>query len=163
QYSTSTSITVGYSANDPGSYPSGLNKVELWAKAPGGSFAKVDTDTSPGASGSFNYTATVDGSYDFYTRAIDKAGNYEAAPASADTTTLVDTQAPISTASVPDYETNTTFNVSYTASDPLKNDSNSGLDKIELWAKGPSDSAFAKVATDSGVAIDNAFNYGATE
>src|SRR5439155_306701 len=116
-YSTSTSITVGYTASDPlkNGSNSGLKDVELWAKAPGGSFSKVATDNTPGASGSFTYTATVDGSYDFYTRAFDKAGNYEAAPASADSSTLVDTRFPTSSASSPAYSTSTTITVGYSA------------------------------------------------
>src|SRR5207249_4209680 len=103
QYSTSTAISVSYSANDPGANASGLDKVELWAKAPGESvFSKVTTDSAPAASGSFSYTAAAgDGSYSFYTRALDKAGNYETAPASADATTLLDTAAPTSSASSP--------------------------------------------------------------
>src|SRR5207244_4817312 len=88
-YSTSTTITVSYTASDVGS---GLDKVELWAQAPGDAgFSKIDTDSTPGASGSFSYSAAGDGSYGFYTVAVDKAGNREAAPAAADTTTLLDT------------------------------------------------------------------------
>jgi hypothetical protein len=71
-----------------------LATVELWARPPGaGAFAKVATDSSPSASGSFAYTAAAgDGSYAFYTRATDAAGNYEEAPTSADATTLVEPQ-----------------------------------------------------------------------
>src|SRR6185369_149165 len=137
-YSTTTAITVNYTASDPlkDTSASGLDKVELWAKAPGaGSFSKVATDSTPTASGSFAFTASVDGSYSFYTRALDKAGNYEAAPASADTATLVDTQDPTSSATSPAYSTTTAITVNYTASDPLKDTSASGLDKVELWAK----------------------------
>src|SRR6185437_10706736 len=102
-YSTSTSFSVSYTAADPlkdGS-ASGLDKVELWAKTPGGSYVKYATDSSPGASGSFSFTGTVDGSYDFYTRAVDKAGNAESKSASADTSTLVDTQNPNSQITFP--------------------------------------------------------------
>src|SRR5439155_12063861 len=85
QYSLSAAITVSYSASDTGS---GLGSVELWAKAPGaGAFSKVATDSTPGATGSFSYTAAAgDGDYGFYTVAVDKAGNREAAPATADST-----------------------------------------------------------------------------
>src|SRR5439155_320299 len=115
-YSSSTTMVVSYTASDTGS---GLDKVELWAQAPGaGSFSKVATDAAPGASGSFSYTASVgDGSYSFYTVAVDKAGNREDAPTSADTSTLVDTVAPVSSASSPAYSTSTTISVSYAASD----------------------------------------------
>jgi hypothetical protein len=92
----STSLTVAYTASD---VHSGLVGVELWAKAPGaGSYEKVATDNAPGASGSFSYTAAAgDGNYSFYTRATDKAGNYEAAPGAADSTTLLDTAPPQTT------------------------------------------------------------------
>src|SRR5439155_11763918 len=105
------------------------------------------TDSAPAASGSFSYTAAAgDGSYSFYTKALDKAGNYETAPASADTTTLLDTQPPTSSATSPQYSTPTAISVSYRANDPGANAS--GLDKVELWAKAPGESAFSKVATE---------------
>src|SRR5207245_2400423 len=96
--SGSTSLTVSYTASDGGS---GLAQVDLYAKAPGqSSYTKVASDTTPGASGSFNYTAAAgDGNYSFYTRATDSAGNTEAAPSTPDATTLIDTTAPASTAS----------------------------------------------------------------
>ncbi len=89
----STVIAVSYSAADTGS---GLATVELWAKPPGaGSYARATTDSSPAATGSFAYSAAGgDGTYSFYTRATDEAGNYEAATGSPDATTKLDTQAP---------------------------------------------------------------------
>src|SRR5205814_1768854 len=112
--STSTAITVSYSAGDGGS---GVDKVELWAQAPGEtSVSKVGTHTSGG--GSFTYgAAAVDGSYAFYTVAVDKAGNREDAPATADSTTLLDQQAASSSATSPQYSTSRTITVSYSASD----------------------------------------------
>src|SRR5205823_2413147 len=95
--SGSTTIAVDYTASDT-TPSSGLDKVELYAKAPGdSSYAKVATDSSPGGSGSFSYSTTAgDGSYRFYTVATDKAGNAETAPSSADTETLLDTANPSS-------------------------------------------------------------------
>ena len=132
-YSTSTTFTVTYSASDPGSDPSGVEDVELWVKTPGAAaFTKVATDTGAGLDGNFSFIGTVDGSYEVYTRAHDVAGNYEAAPASADDSTLVDTRLPTSSATSPAYSTSTTITVNYTASDPLKDGSASGLAKVEL-------------------------------
>ena len=90
----STSISVSYTASDSGG--AGLASVELWVKPPGaGSYTKAATDSSPGASGSFPYTASGgDGTYSFYTRAVDGVGNYETAPGAADSTSLVDTTPP---------------------------------------------------------------------
>jgi hypothetical protein len=86
----STSIAISYTASDSGS---GLGSVELRVKPPGaGSYSKAATDSSPSTSGSFPYTAASgDGTYSFYTRAKDLAGNYEAEPAGADATTIVNT------------------------------------------------------------------------
>src|SRR5436190_2002570 len=86
------------------------------------------------ATAAFSFTGTIDGSYDFYTRAHDKAGNYEPAPAVADDSTLVLTSFPTRRSSDLTYSTSTGFTVNYTASDPLKNSSNSGLADVELWA-----------------------------
>jgi hypothetical protein len=89
--SNSTSLTIAYSASDAGS---GLATVELWVKPPGAAgYEEVATDSSPAASGSFPYSATADGTYGFYTRATDKAGNHESAPAAADASTVVETAA----------------------------------------------------------------------
>jgi Bacterial Ig-like domain len=88
----STSVTVNYSAADSGS---GLQSVELWARPPGGAYSKVDTKVTSAGSGSFAYSAGAgDGAYDFYTRARDNSNNYEAAPASADSETQLDTTPP---------------------------------------------------------------------
>src|SRR5207245_2068357 len=153
QYSSSSAITVTYSASDTGS---GLGSVELWAKAPGaGSFSKVATDSTPGATGSFGYTAAAgDGSYAFYTVAVDKAGNREAAPATADSTTKLDTTVPSSSASSPQYSSSTAITVSYSASD-----TGSGLGSVELWAKAPGAGSFSKVATDSTPGAAGSFGY----
>jgi len=91
----SASISVSYSATDSGS---GLKSVELWVRPPGGAYSQVATDGSPGATGSFTYSAAAgDGAYDFYTRAWDNSNNYEAAPASADSETQLDTTPPETT------------------------------------------------------------------
>src|SRR5947208_544660 len=149
---TSTMSTVSYAASADAS---GLDKVELWAKVGAGSFSKVATDSAPGASGSFSYTAAAgDGSYSFYTRALDKAGNYEAAPASADTTTLVDTAAPASSASSPQYSTSMTMPVGSSAAD-----TGSGVDSLELWAKAASAIAYSKIATNTAPLATGSFSY----
>lgn len=71
---------VRYTVSDP-SPSSGLASVELWARRPGqASYSKIATDTTPGTP-SFSYKPTGGaGMYRFFTRARDKAGNYEAAP-----------------------------------------------------------------------------------
>jgi hypothetical protein len=83
-----TALEVTYTASDA----NGLAAVELWVEKPGDAgYTLAQTDTSPAAIGSFPYSAAAgDGTYSFYTRALDKAGNYEAAPAEADSTTLLE-------------------------------------------------------------------------
>src|SRR5439155_1495113 len=139
---------------------SGLDKVELFAKAPGDSaYAKVATDSSPASSGNFSYHATAgDGSYRFYTVATDKAGNSEAAPASADSETLLDTREPASSASSPAFYASTTITVNYSTTDCA----GAGLNKVELYAKAPGDPSYTKVATDSSPASSGGFTYHAT-
>jgi hypothetical protein len=90
-----TTFTVPYISADA-SPSSTLDKIELYVDDPGaGGFVLVPgvTDMSPSASGeSFSYTgATQDGTYGFYTRATDKAGNIEDAPGAADQTATRDT------------------------------------------------------------------------
>src|SRR5207245_2938076 len=103
-YSSSTPITDVYSPSDAAPSP-GLDKVELWVKVPGGgSYTRPATHPPPTSTSRFRSTAAAgDGSYSFYTRAKDKAGNYEAAPATADSSTFVDTVIPTSSASSPAY------------------------------------------------------------
>jgi hypothetical protein len=75
-------ITITYSAADSGS---GLDGVELWAKAPADQdFSLYATDSTPDTP-SFTYTpAGGDGTYSFYTLAVDLAGNREQPPGGPD-------------------------------------------------------------------------------
>src|SRR5207245_4026258 len=137
-----------------GSAASGLHTVELWARTPGASsYSKVATDSTPSATGSFSYTAASDGSYSFYTVATDAAGNVEAAPATADATTAVDTGAPASRASSPHYSASTTIAVTYSAADSV-----SGVRDVELWAREPGSTSYTRVA----VASSGSFTYTAS-
>ncbi|HVM16160.1 MAG TPA: chitobiase/beta-hexosaminidase C-terminal domain-containing protein, partial [Gaiellaceae bacterium] len=141
-YHAGTSITVEYTASDSGT---GVAAVELWVRRPGDAgYALAATDVTP-ETPSFSYVADAgDGTYLFYTRAKDKADNHEAAPGSADTSTVVDTQKPSSSASaLPQYRTATTFTVAYSRSDAT-----SGVQEVELWVKRPGDSDYVLAATD---------------
>ena len=59
--STTSATRLAKSCDQPsGANASGLDRVELWVKAPGAtSYSKAATSTS----GSFSYTAAADGSY----------------------------------------------------------------------------------------------------
>jgi hypothetical protein len=141
--STSNNFNVSYTASDGGS---GLSKVELYVNGPGaGGYALAATDSTPTAGEDIAFAAGEgDGTYDFYTRAYDTAGNVEDAPGSADDSTVVDAGKPVSSASSPSYSTSNSFNVSYTASD-----AGSGLTKVELYVDGPGAGGYVLAATDS--------------
>ena len=123
--------------------------MALYAQAPGQTgYTKVATNSSGSGSGSFSYTATAgDGSYGFYTVATDNAGNAQATPSTPQTTTLLDTTPPSSTASSPTATNQTSFNVSYTAAD---NTGGSGLAQVALYAQAPGQTGYTKVATNTG-------------
>lgn len=88
---TTTSLSVPYSASDEAT---GVASVELWARfrlneaqAWGGWSMAATATASP-----FTYTFTQgDGNYEFYTIAVDGAGNREASPSTADAATRRDT------------------------------------------------------------------------
>jgi len=167
--SRSSSFTVSYTASDPGG-GSGLDRVDLYAKGPTDSaYSKVATDATPGGSGSFSYKAPDDpsgqpelGDYRFYTVATDKAENAEAAPTGADgdTVTKLDTAPPSSAATSPSTSAANGFQVSYTAADEP---GGSGLAQVDLYAKAPGDTDYAKVATDSTPGASGSFDYTAAK
>lgn len=88
-------ISVAFSASDQAGSgplvhdPSGLSRIDLYVQGPDQSgFAKVAS--LPGATeGSFSYSATAPGTYEFETSAVDAAGNVEGLPSTPDATTLV--------------------------------------------------------------------------
>jgi hypothetical protein len=92
---SSNTFNVTYTASDA-SPSSGLQQVELFVKPPGaGSYSSAGTDNTPNDTQSFSYTATNgDGSYAFYTRATDKAGNVEDAPTTPPDITVALTTGP---------------------------------------------------------------------
>ena len=109
---SATTIPVDYTASDNVG-GTGLKKVELWAKKDAGAWELADTDTSPDIDGEFHYAPSGDGTYRFYTIAVDNAGNREAIPTEsddvtirADDSTLRDTVAPDPSLSAPPAFTN---------------------------------------------------------
>jgi hypothetical protein len=147
---------VSYTADDTGG--PGLNEVDLYAKGPSdSSYTKVASTTTNLASGSFSYPATEgNGIYNFYTVAIDTnsvAGNVSAT-ASTHLFPL-----PTSTFSAPATSSLPTWDVSYTADDT----GGPGLNEVDLYAKGPSDSSYSKVASTTTNLDSGSLSYTATE
>ena len=165
QYSSSKTVTVSYTASDPNSSASGLAEVDVYVEGPTDSsysLAHAFTGSSLG-SGNFSFTASEgDGSYAFISIATDKAGNVQATPGSAYTTTLLDTAAPTSSATSPQYTNSKTFTASYTASDP--GSSASGLAEVDLYVKGPTDSSYSLAHAFTGSSLSSgSFSFNASE
>src|SRR4051794_13833549 len=140
---TSGPIAITYSADDGSG--TGVASVELWAKAPvDSSYSLAGTDASP-ASPSFTYTASGgDGTYSFYTVAVDALGNRESAPATPDAQTVLDTTAPSSSASAPATATSGPIAITDSANDG----SGTGVASVELFAKAPGDGSYSLAGTD---------------
>jgi len=129
---------------------SGIDYVELWYRQ--GTSGNFSLYTSPlNASGQWT-TATIpfdvtyadgDGYYEFYTIAVDRAGNREAPPGSADGHVTIDTTAPTLTITAPAADASLPVGdvlVEWQASDAL-----SGLDHFEVSVDGD---AFASAGPD---------------
>jgi hypothetical protein len=131
-----TSLSVPFTAADEPN-GSGIGSVTLYVsyEAPGStSWSSYSSIGSPatGTSGSFNVTLTSgSGSYRFYTRATDVAGNTEAAPSTADATTVLDNVAPTSSITAPPSTSSaSSISLTYSASD---NTNGSGFQSVEFW------------------------------
>ena len=145
-------LPISWSANDG---DSGVNTTQLWAKfGSSGTWAYTGLSQT-GTSGTFNYTPTSgDGTYYFASVSTDNQGNVEATPiGSGDSNTVVDRAKPASGASSPAYETTSTVEVTWTASDAT-----SGVSSTRLWVKYGSGGTWTSTSlTQSGTS--GTFNY----
>jgi len=131
--------TIAYTAQDNAN-ASGVAYAELWYR-PGtsGNFTLYTTPSDPlgqwiTRSIPFDVTfAAGDGYYEFYTVAVDRAGNAEAPPATADASMTIDTTAPTLTVSSPSSGATLegSATVTWNASDSL-----SGIDHYEVSVDG---------------------------
>ncbi len=124
-YESVSSFTVTATASDT----NGISQVDLWYSKDSGSWTLYDTDVSSPWSWSFDASTTGgDGLYEFYTIATDNPGNVESDPVTPDTSTIVDTTGPVSSANtLPSYETVSSFTMTASAMDL------NGVMKVELW------------------------------
>lgn len=93
------SINIDYTAQDlPTEEASGLKKVDLYYRVDMGNgfsaWAWTGLDPQAAPRGTFVFSPKDDGTYEFYTIAIDKANNVEAAPVAADVSIIYDTKGP---------------------------------------------------------------------
>ncbi len=127
-YTTTAVFSLSANASDN----NGVAQVQLWYRFNNaGNYVQYAVDTAAPYTFSFNSTsARGDGRYEFYTIAVDYAGNIEAAPSANDTWTWVDTVRPSLTVTKPTAgQTLLTswVNVTWTAAD-----AGSGLLKVDV-------------------------------
>jgi hypothetical protein len=128
-YHTSLTFDVSYTATDIGS---GVKEVELWYNKDGVGWNLYNTYT--GGSGTISFTATSDGEYSFYTKAIDNKNNPEGT-SGADTSTIVDATIP-TIVSVTLSDPSPTNSGSLTFTITFSEDMDTGVDPIVTF--GPS-------------------------
>jgi hypothetical protein len=146
---TTTSVKVPYTATIPDSKGTAVT-IELWSRFQAGSagWSTWSRVTSVANGGTLTAPLTADGRYEFYTIAADAAGNRETKPQTAETFTVRDKNAPVSSASaLASPSKSTAQSVAYTATDD-----GSGIASVELWqrfqaAGSKTWSAWAKIAT----------------
>ncbi len=131
---TTASATITFTAND-NTNGSGLASVEIWQRwtAPGATPSGGYTLIAPSATSPYNVTLSAgDGRYEFYTLAVDAAGNREAVPSTPDAFTVLDSTGPVSSVSALAGGTKTTtFSVPFTANDVGGN----GVASVELYER----------------------------
>jgi hypothetical protein len=136
-YQYNLTFDVPYTATDAAS---GVASVELFFQVDAGGYSSYGIF----ASSPISFTASGDGFYEFYTVATDSVGNVEAAPASADASTTVDTAGPNppTMAAEPPYTQGTSNTVSWS--------DESGSGAIEYFVQRATDSGFTADVDTSG-------------
>ncbi|MBC8182054.1 hypothetical protein H8E88_13135, partial [candidate division KSB1 bacterium] len=110
-----STFDIKYTCNDP-SPGSGVACIELWYIKDGGDDLLYAKDCPP--DDTIKFKADCDGKYEFYTIAIDNAGNREPSK-SPECNTFVDVYYPLSKASSPDFCNTDTLKVSYSYHDSV--------------------------------------------
>ena len=115
-YTTTLTFNVDYTASD--GMGGSLKDVTLWYRKDGSGGWNAYATQPAGNFGTFVFTASGDGTYEFETVADDWAGNVEPGPGTNESWTIVDTTAPASAVlPLPSWTTTSSFLVSW-APDP---------------------------------------------
>ncbi len=80
-FSLGSNVAVSWTAADA---HSGIGRTYLYAKTPGSASFVYTGQSAVGTNGSFSYALGGNGSYEFATRSVDAAGNWEPTPTAAD-------------------------------------------------------------------------------
>lgn len=123
-FTNASPFEVNFNADDASS---GVAEVSLWFSKDGGAWTEFDSIPNE-TDGTFHFIPEGEGTYEFYTIALDKAGNQEDAPGTADSASVYDTTKPASVCDSPAYSNEPTFAVDFDA-----NDDSSGMAEVSLW------------------------------
>lgn len=118
---------VTFTADDQ---QSRVRTVDLYYRLDGGELLHHGTYYYYSGGGIFHFAAPQDGTYDFYTQAMDSAGNVEQLPAVADARCISDVTAPMTVTICPKATNQRSVKVSYSAKDET-----SGVRQVSLWMK----------------------------
>ncbi len=111
-YENTFTFAIGYTASDGNG--TGLGNITLWYRTGGSGGWKSYATQPAGNVGQFTFTATADGTYEFATTAVDRAGNVQPGPSTNTTWTIVDTVRPGSHVNtLSRYQNTTSFLVSW--------------------------------------------------
>jgi len=125
EYADNSYFDVDFNAVEMKSY---LKSTSLYYRFNGGDYLHFQTKFLH--QGVFNFVAPEDGLYEFYTIALDGAGNQESPPSEPDTACTSDITPPTATETLPEATNQRTVSVPYSASDET-----SGVAEVTLWLK----------------------------
>lgn len=123
-YANSSPIKVSFEASDP----DGIAKVRLFFRKDGGQWRDSGLILS-GNQGTFDFQASGEGRYEFFTQAIDNRGSIESYPPEADSLTIYDITAPSSRAlAIPECVSKSEILIPFEARDVMD-----GIKEIRLY------------------------------
>jgi len=164
-YTNATNINVSIDFDDYVMMGgSGVDCIELWYRLEGGAWENTACQgIAGGTPQDVIFTATEDGEYEFFSIAVDNAGNRETYPTDRDGAIIRDALEPWAIASAPTYANDVALTVTYMGDDTVGTTPNvSGLDTVQLYYMFAADGAsWPATWTNTGLVTDTgafAFN-----